>query len=196
VIVALSPPLCNQIAFMPTLPPARQALQRRWPAHAPMVKTATVYPSAFWFDRGYNGQVGSVDGPVIWSFDNSPPDKRFGVLNAFLRAAQTPSDPDLARAAVTRVFADALQDERLLDPLEFHLQDWGQEPYTLTCVSPMPPGFLTSGLMPALAAPIGSLIWSGTETAQIWNGYMDGAVRSGHAAALMALQSLRASEAA
>ena len=191
VIVALSPPLCNQIAFTPRLPQARSELQRRWPAHAPMVKTATVYPSPFWFDRGYNGQVGSVDGPVIWSFDNSPPDKRFGVLNAFVRAAEMPSDTNSASADVTQVFADALQDDRLLKPLEFHVQDWGQEPYSLTCVSPMPPGFLTNGLMPALSEPVGSLIWSGTETADIWNGYMDGAVRSGHSAALHALQSLR-----
>ena len=39
--------------------------------------------------------------------------------------------------------------------------------------------------------PAGRLIWSGTETAEIWNGYMDGAVRSGHQAALQALQALR-----
>jgi len=190
IVIALSPPLCNQVAFSPALPSARQALQGRWPAHAPIVKTATVYSSPFWFDKGYNGQVASVDGPVIWSFDNSPPKKELGVLNAFMRPAEMPSDPDLAKTAVAQVFAEAMQDDRFLNPLEFHVQDWGQEPYTLTCVSPLPPGFLTSGLMPALSEPVGSLIWAGTETADLWNGYMDGAVRSGHQAALVALQSL------
>ncbi|MFL6669465.1 MAG: FAD-dependent oxidoreductase, partial [Burkholderia ambifaria] len=43
----------------------------------------------------------------------------------------------------------------------------------------------------ALRAPCGNLIWSGTETANIWAGYMDGAVRSGHQAALQALNTLR-----
>jgi monoamine oxidase len=32
---------------------------------------------------------------------------------------------------------------------------------------------------PALAAPCGRIHWAGTETADFWTGYMDGAVRSG-----------------
>jgi monoamine oxidase len=192
VIVALSPTLCEQIRFTPDLPDGRRGLQQRWPAHGPLVKTATVYRSPFWFADGFSGQVFGGDGPVIWSYDNSPPDKRYGVINAFMRASEMPADPALAREAVTRVFARALKDRRFLDPLEFHVQDWGQEPFTLSCISPMPPGLLTSGLMPALASPIGGLVWAGTETADIWNGYMDGAVRSGHRAALLALQGLNA----
>lgn len=159
VIVALSPSLCHRLAFEPALPADRQRLQRLWPTHGPFAKTAMVYPEPFWFAKGYNGQIGCVDGPVIWSYDNSPPDQRF------------------------------------LVPLEFHLQDWGQEPYTLSCVPPMAPGFLTSGLMPALTRNLGSLIWSGTETADLWYGYMDGAVRSGHTAALVALQALQSRQA-
>ena len=33
------------------------------------------------------------------------------------------------------------------------------------------------------SGPIGSLHWAGAEYARVWNGYMDGAVRSGEAAA-------------
>lgn len=191
VVMALSPPLCERIAFSPALPAARRELQRRWPAHAPQMKAAAIYPSAFWFDAGFNGQVFAVDGPVIWSYDNSPPDHRLGVINAFLRAGEMPSDPALAERAVTRVLADSLRDDRLLTPLEFHVQDWGREEFTLSCVSPLPPGLLTSGLMPALTDGVGALIWAGSETADVWRGFMDGAVRSGHRAALLALQSLR-----
>ena len=32
---------------------------------------------------------------------------------------------------------------------------------------------------PHLKAPIGRIHWAGTETSDYWNGYMDGAVRSG-----------------
>jgi monoamine oxidase len=35
----------------------------------------------------------------------------------------------------------------------------------------------------ALRTPIGSIHWAGTETSDIWNGYFDGAVRSGERAA-------------
>ncbi|MDE3115404.1 MAG: FAD-dependent oxidoreductase [Pseudomonadota bacterium] len=192
VIMALSPPLCAQIAFTPALPRARSALQQRWPAYAPMAKCAMVYASPFWFDSGYNAQVACMDGPVIWSYDNSPPDMKIGVINAFLRAGDVPSDRDQAQRLIASIYSRAMDDERLLRPQEFHVLDWAQEPYTITCVSPMPPGFLTGGLMPALTQNLGGLIWAGTETAQIWNGYMDGAVRSGHTAALEALQGLAA----
>ncbi|MEM7136005.1 MAG: FAD-dependent oxidoreductase [Myxococcota bacterium] len=196
VIVALSPPLCQRIEFDPPLPEARQELQKRWPAHAPLCKTAMVYQTPFWRDLGFNGQVGSVDGPVAWSYDNSPPDAGRGIINAFVRVAEIPAQNEQAKTLLANLYADAIGDERLRDPLEFHLHDWGDEPYTITCISPMPPGLLTSGLMPALRQNVGRLIWSGTETAEIWHGYMDGAVRSGHAAALEALQGLREGECA
>ena len=46
-----------------------------------------------------------------------------------------------------------------------------------------PVGIAGTGLLtshgPALRAPVGPLHWAGTETSNYWNGYMDGAVRSG-----------------
>jgi monoamine oxidase len=38
--------------------------------------------------------------------------------------------------------------------------------------------------------PVGRLIWSGTDTAELWASSMDGAVRSGHRGALRALDGL------
>jgi monoamine oxidase len=43
---------------------------------------------------------------------------------------------------------------------------------------------------PALREPIGRLHWAGTETSPVWNGYMDGAVRSGERAAAEVLAAL------
>jgi monoamine oxidase len=53
----------------------------------------------------------------------------------------------------------------------------------------MPPGVLTS-YGHALGAPVGRIHWAGTETATVWNGYMDGAVQSGQRAAKEVLASL------
>lgn len=190
-IMAISPPLCQRIAFTPALPAARAELQARWPAHAPFCKTAMVYDKPFWFDAGYNGQVASADGLVLWSYDNSPPGQEIGVINAFLREGQVGADKDATMREVAAIYAQAMRDDRLLHPREFHAIDWGQEAYTISCMSPMPPGLLTSGLMPALTSACGRIIWAGTETGGIFNCYMDGAVRSGHRAALQALQALR-----
>ena len=43
----------------------------------------------------------------------------------------------------------------------------------------------------ALAAPVGRILWAGTETADRWTGFMDGAVRAGERAALQARTLLR-----
>jgi monoamine oxidase len=41
----------------------------------------------------------------------------------------------------------------------------------------------------ALATPVGRIHWAGAETSDIWNGYMDGAIRSGRRAAAEILTS-------
>jgi monoamine oxidase len=189
VVMALSPTLCNQIKFDPPLPAPRGDLQRRWPSHSPGRKTAHVYAKPFWREKGLSGGILQANGPLIWAYDNSPPDASIGVLNAFVVQSMLPDDPKLAEPILSAIFAQALGDEAL-HPKQFHDLDWGHEPWTVSCVSAIPPGFWTRH-GEALHPPVGKLIWSGTETADIWAGYMDGAVRSGHRAALQALQALR-----
>lgn len=186
VIAALNPALCNQVTFDPPLPVGRAQLQRLWPAHAPMRKTAHVYERPFWRDAGLNGQVIPIDGPLLWSVDNSPPDGSVGVISAFVKPGSLPADLGSAERTLSAIYAQALGDKALL-PTQYHDLDWGQaDPWSLTCIHPIPPGFWTKW-GEFLHPPVGRLIWSGTETADIWAGAMDGAVRSGHRAALQAL---------
>ncbi|MGT2509060.1 flavin monoamine oxidase family protein [Cupriavidus basilensis] len=190
VIMAIHPALCQQVQFNPPLPEKRAALQRAWPAHSPARKTAMVYRRPFWRDKGLNGHIFGVGGPVIWAFDNSPPGGEIGVINAFVVNAQLPSARDAAKSILTELYARAWGREAL-SPLAYHDQDWSRDdPWTITCVSAIPPGFW-SAHGEALRPPCGNLIWSGTETAEIWAGYMDGAVRSGHQASLQVLNALR-----
>jgi len=190
VIMAIHPVLCNQVQFDPPLPENRAALQRAWPAHAPARKSAMVYRRPFWRDKGLNGHIFQLGGPVIWAWDNSPPDASIGVINAFLMNAWAPSDLEATKRMLTKIYAQALGDEAL-SPVEYHDYDWARtDAWSITCVSPIPPGFWSKHGQ-ALRPPCGNLIWSGTETAEIWAGYMDGAVRSGHQAALTALSSLQ-----
>jgi monoamine oxidase len=190
VIVAIHPALCNQVQFEPPLPPARAALQRAWPAHSPARKTAMVYVRPFWREKGLNGHIFQMNGPVIWAWDNSPPNGEVGIINAFISNANLTSDPAAAKQTLMELYARAWG-EQALQPVAYHDQDWGRDdPWSLTCVSAIPPGFWTTH-GEALRPPCGKLIWSGTETADIWAGYMDGAVRSGHQSALQALNGLR-----
>lgn len=190
VILALTPALCHQIAFEPALPEPRRELQRLWPAYSPARKTVHVYDKPFWRDKGFNGSIVQAFGPLMWAYDNSPKDGSIGVINAFVVQSMLPSAPDAARDLLAAIYAQAFG-KQALNPLQYHEYDWGvADRWSLSCVSAIPPGFWTRHGK-ALHPPVGRLIWSGTETADIWAGYMDGAVRSGHKAALVALQALR-----
>lgn len=190
VILALSPPLCNQIAFEPALPPQRAALHSAWPAHSPARKCAMVYSRPFWREKGLNGHIFQFGGPIIWAWDNSPPGGEIGIINAFVMNAMLPAELESAKSILSKLYAEALGPEAL-SPISYHDRDWGlADPWTITCVSAIPPGFWsTHG--PALKPACGNLLWSGTETAEIWAGYMDGAVRAGRHSALQALNGLR-----
>lgn len=190
VIMAIHPALCNQLQFEPQLPEGRAALQRAWPAHSPARKTAMVYKKPFWREKGLNGHLHEFDGPVLWAWDNSPKDGQLGVINAFVTNAQIPSGQADARQVLAQTYARAFGEEAL-SPMAYYDHDWAfADSWTLTCISAIPPGFWTTH-GEHLRPPCGNLIWSGTETADIWAGYMDGAVRSGHQSALQALHSLR-----
>jgi monoamine oxidase len=61
--------------------------------------------------------------------------------------------------------------------------NWTREAWARGC----PVGYAGRNVLtrygPALRRPFGRVHWAGTETATYWNGYMDGAVRSGERAA-------------
>ena len=61
--------------------------------------------------------------------------------------------------------------------------NWATEPWTRGCYG----GYLAPGVLTdygaAIRKPVGRIHWAGAETSDYWNGYMDGAVRSGERAA-------------
>ncbi|MDQ3933777.1 MAG: FAD-dependent oxidoreductase, partial [Actinomycetota bacterium] len=67
---------------------------------------------------------------------------------------------------------------------------WANEEWTRGCYGCyMPPGGWTA-FGRALRAPIGPIHWAGAEVATVWNGYMDGAVRSGEESARAVLRAI------
>jgi monoamine oxidase len=68
-------------------------------------------------------------------------------------------------------------------PEQYIERDWMAEEFTRGCYGAhFAPGVWTS-YGEAWRAPIGRIHWAGTEYAPQWNGYMEGAVRSGEATA-------------
>jgi monoamine oxidase len=82
--------------------------------------------------------------------------------------------------------------EQARHPIAYYDRSWIDEEWSRGCyVGALTPGTWSS-LGHALREPIGPIHWAGTETALIWNGYMDGAIRSGEDAAAAVLAELTA----
>jgi len=184
-IVAIPPALAARLAYEPPLPGYRDQLTQRVPQGS-IIKAEVVYTEPFWRGQGLKGFAFATDGPVIASFDNSPPGGSPGVLAAFVKGDQARRlarlDPVERRREVVgslvRFFG-----ERAGSPEAYHEFDWSAEEWTRGCYGGhFPPGVWTQ-YGPALRQPVGRIHWAGTETSTVWNGYMEGAVRSGERAA-------------
>jgi monoamine oxidase len=185
VIVTGPPALTGLIRYEPDLPAARAQLLQRFPQGS-AIKIEAVYPRPFWRDEGLAGQVTSDTGPIKLTFDNSPPDGSPGVLLGFVEGHEARMFARLsasqrrrkALACFVRYFGS-----RAAKPKGYLEMNWSEQPWTRGCyVGYTPPGVLTE-YGPAIRAPIGRIHWAGAETSDYWNGYMDGAVRSGERAA-------------
>jgi monoamine oxidase len=184
-IVAVPPVLAGRIRYRPALPGFRDQLTQRSFMGA-IIKTSVVYETPFWRADGLSGQAYAREGIVQVTFDNTHPHSPHGVLLAFVdshearRASRlTPAE---RRAAVldrlAKYFGPAAR-----SPIAYHEKSWIDDEWARGgYVGIMSPGTWT-GLGPALREPIGRLHWAGTETALVWSGYMDGAIRSGERAA-------------
>jgi monoamine oxidase len=191
-VVAVAPALAARIAYDPPLPGFRDQLTQRMPLGT-VAKCMAIYEEPFWRQEGLSGQGTSDVGPVRLTFDNSPPDGSPGVLLGFLEGRRARElgrvPPDQRRTAVIDCFT-RLFGPRAARPDAYVERLWAEEEWTRGCYGcHMPPGAWT-GYGPALREPVGRLHWAGAEYATVWNGYMDGAVRSGERAAREALDLL------
>ena len=191
-IVALAPTLAGRIAYDPALPGFRDQLTQRMPLGT-VAKCMAIYDEPFWRAEGLSGQATSDAGPVRLTFDNSPPDGSPGVLLGFLEGRQARQlgrlRADERRTAVVDCFA-RLFGPRAARPQRYVERLWADEEWSRGCYGcHMPTGAWTN-YGPALREPIGPLHWAGAEYSTVWNGYMDGAVRSGEETARAALERL------
>jgi monoamine oxidase len=174
-IVTLPPALAGRLEYDPPLPSWRDQLTQRTPAGS-VIKAYAIYPEPFW----------RQDGPVKVTFDNSPPSGTPGVLMGFLEGKEARLWAQRSQAerqeAVTGCFVRYFGPQAAR-PRQYVERDWMAEEFTRGCYGAhFGPGTWTS-YGQAWRAPAGRIHWAGAECAPQWNGYMEGAVRSGEAAA-------------
>jgi monoamine oxidase len=191
-IVAIPPALAGRIFYEPALPALRDQLTQHMPQGS-LMKFEAVYPSPFWRDKGLTGQVVSELGPVKVTFDVTPEGGTPGVMMGFIggHEARVWEQRSAAnrRAAVLDQFAHFFGDEAR-SPRETVEFNWSTEVWSRGCpVAVLAPGTLVD-FGATLRKPVGRIHWAGTETSTYWNGYMDGAVRSGKRASGEVLRAL------
>ena len=192
-IVAVPPKLALGIDFAPGLPKRKAALLKGL-VPGSLTKAEAIYDKPFWRDAGLSGQAVRDSGPANVTFDNSPPDGTPGILFAFLggsaKAAWSKLPADQRKAQVIDSFVDFFG-EQARTPSDYFEHDWTEETWTRGCpVAHAAPGIIRK-YGSELRTPVGPIHWAGTETADYWFGYMDGAVRAGERAAREAAAKLK-----
>ncbi len=191
-IIAIPPTLAGRLRYKPALAGYRDQLTQRMPMGT-IIKVHCLYETPFWREEGLSGQATSFDGIIRVTFDNSPESGKPGVLMGFIEGNEARiwgrRSLEERRAAVLACLARYFG-EKGAHPYEYIEQNWADEEYTRGCYAGImiPGGWTTYG--EALRAPIGRLHWAGTETATVWNGYLDGAIQSGQRAAAEVLDAI------
>jgi monoamine oxidase len=191
-IVAIPPALASRIRYRPAMPGVRDQLTQRSFMGA-VIKVHVCYDRPFWREHGLSGHVTSDQGLLRLTFDQSHPGSAEGMLVGFIDSAHaftaSAMTPRQRQAAVVRDLV-AIFGEQAARPAAYFERSWLEEEWSRGCYTGMmTPGTWTA-LGPALREPVGLIHWAGTETAVIWNGYMDGAIRSGEDAAATVLAGL------
>ncbi|XP_067879699.1 amine oxidase [flavin-containing] B-like isoform X2 [Heterodontus francisci] len=96
---------------------------------------------------------------------------------------QTKYEAVTRKESVCKHYAKIFKMKEFLNPKDYIEKNWMEETYSGGCYSSsFGPGVLTS-FGEALRQPVGRIHFAGTELADEWAGYMDGAVQSGERAA-------------
>jgi monoamine oxidase len=184
VIVAIPPPLAGRLQYSPALPALRDQLTQRMPQGSVM-KVIAIYDKPFWRDAGWTGQVVSDVGPAQVTFDNTPPEGTPGALMAFVEASTSRQLDAVSKAELKSKVLDNFATyfgAAARNPTAFYEKRWDNDVWHRGCPVCVPgPGVLLD-FGTAIRQPVGRIHWAGTETSTYWNGYMDGAVRSGERA--------------
>jgi monoamine oxidase len=174
VVVAMMPKDAANIDFISGLSSTRKNLQANWVAHHG-VKISMVYNIPFWRNAGFSGTAFGTN--LSYLTDNSPDDASSGILVAF-PSESFMNQPVSEREQIAKNEIESFFGQEAQNNIDYIETDWSNESSIGGCVSPLPTGVLTS-YGSALRVPEGNIHWAGTETSEIWTGYMDGAIRSG-----------------
>ena len=184
-IVAVPPNVAGLIRFLPALPAWRMRLHQAM-TQGDVIKVLAVYDEPFWRADGLAGEGFAPYQLVREVYDNTPPAGRPGVLCTFLAGEQAEAAGRLAPAERRRLVLDGFAGffgPQALAATDVIERDWSAEEWTRGAYAAT---FSVGGLSrfgPDLRRPVGPVHWACSDLAGIGHMHMEGAIRSGTAAA-------------
>ncbi len=181
VILTIPPVIIPRIDYDPVLSPLKLQLCQRVPMGL-VIKSYAVYSSPFWREDGLSGQVVTDETyPFQTVFDNTEPNGQKGKLLAFIiadRARNMLKYTENERKNIVLEHLASIFGSKALTPLAYYEKCWADEIWSSGCYAGMRiPGAWIS-YKGVLAKPEGNIHFAGTETADVWNGYIEGAILS------------------
>jgi putrescine oxidase len=184
-IVAVPPNLVSAIRFEPALPGWRMRLQQAI-SQGSVTKYLAVYDEPFWRTDGLSGEGFAPHQLVRELYDNSPPSGAVGVLCTFLPGEQADEVGRMSGGARRTAILEGMAKfvgPHALEASDLVETDWAAEEWTRGAYAAT---FGTGGLTrfgPDLRRPVGPIQWACSDIAGRGHMHMEGAVRSGEAAA-------------
>ena len=185
VISTLPPRLATSLKHEPALPAWRaEAADKINPGN--VIKAYLLFDEPFWRSAGLSGQSSADAGPVRVTFDTTPASASQGHLMGFFTGSEAASLAERTPQMRERAFLESVRasfGDDVPQPCGYVERDWAAEHFTQGCHGAhFAPG-IWSAVGPGLAKPEDVLYWAGAEYSTRFNGYMEGALRSGQAAA-------------
>ncbi len=192
-IVAVPPVLAGRIDYHPAMPAARDALTQRL-AQGALTKVAASYPNAVLARAGAE-RLDALDRTASSTRPSTTAPRTAGPASSSASSAATAraaSPTSARRPAAARCWPSSPScsaPRRCTRPSSSTPSGREQRWSRGGPVGIYPPGLMTT-YGHAIREPVGRIHWAGTETSTYWNGYMDGAIRSGERAAAEVLEEL------
>ena len=185
VVLALPPRIAGQITFSPSLPQDTLFAMTNIPTWmAGQAKAVATYDQPFWRMAGLSGDVMSRRGPMVEIHDASPLDGESFALFGFIGVApQSRRDQRLLRDAIQEQLIRLFGTEAA-KPTALFIKDWATDPFTSTEYDQQPLYAHPQYGLPYELTGIwnNQLIFSGTEVADQFGGYVEGALEAAESA--------------
>ena len=184
VVLAIPPRVASGLRFSPGLPDAAQQAMTATPTWmAGQAKAVAIYDRPFWRDAGLSGDAISRRGPLAEIHDASPhkggPYALFGFVGVPPQArADGPALKAAIRAQLARLFG-----AEAATPTHLIVKDWAADPFTATTADQAPLYAHPRYGLPQVLSGLwdGRLLFSGSETAPTFGGFLEGALEAADA---------------